>query len=301
LWRRRQQITELTGYKSLYAMLNDALQSVEHILQMMIDGRIGVKELEDIIANDVVRRQFNPIYSSIAALLLEVIPSSEDTAAIARKLKSLLRDKAGKMVKNAIRGCMEDVVGRARSLVVIGYDEIVNECIIGSKRVSRVYVLESRPWGDGIREVEFLRSKGIEAILVPDYAVQQVVDESEIALIPVNAVTYDGYALLRTGSKPLVLAFQDRGRDAYGLTVSIAFLASQSSTTLAPNISKLKIYVREVNEEAVIDIYELVNLRKLKYVVTDIGLYEPEELDVEGEAYNVIQSFLTEIIGAEES
>jgi translation initiation factor 2B subunit (eIF-2B alpha/beta/delta family) len=300
VWHRRKGGSEPLSYKGLYAMINDAVQSIDLILEKLANGEIDAGNLENVVTTDVLKHRFNPIYSSMAALLLEVISLVDDVSDAARKIRVVLKSKIEKMLNEVVERCREDVVSQVSSLALVGYDEILNECITGAKKLNTVYVLESRPWGDGVREVEFLRSKGIEAILVPDYAIQHVVEESEIALIPVNAVTYDGYALLRTGIKPLLLAFQDMGRNTYGITLSVALLASHSSASIAPNISKLKIYVKEVNEELVIDVYELVNIEKIKYIVTDSGLYEPEELDIEGEAYNVIQTLMAEVTGADE-
>jgi len=299
--RGRKGESEPVSYKSLHAMVSEALHAIEAILAELESGDIKVGELENIVATNALRLHFNPIYTNLATLLLETIPSPDNIVSTSSKIRIILKNKIEKMINEAVKICKESVVSRISSLAIVGYDEVVNECITGAKKLNAVYVLESRPWGDGVNEVEFLRSKGIKALLTPDYAIQQVVEEAEIALIPVNAITYDRYALLKTGVKPLLLAFQDRGRDAYGITISVALLFSHSSVNLASNISKLKIHVREVNEELMINSYELVNINKIKYIIADTGLYEPDKLDVEREAYSAIQRLIAEIRGAGES
>ncbi len=90
-----------------------------------------------------------------------------------------------------------------------------------SKKLSRVYVMESRPHLEGRSTARDLTSEGVECILVTDALGPSLADEIDAAVIGADAILKDGAVVNKSGTYPLALACKEAEKPLYVLAESV--------------------------------------------------------------------------------
>ncbi len=287
-------------YKDVFDMYREALYNLRR-LAALLRTRVATGDL-GLLASRIDRgTSFNPVWANIVAVLSELADLGEgDAAAQASKLYAYL----SRLLEHSLNYIVDLCSSRLRShrrtrAAVMGYSEAIARCIASAKRgLAKVNVLEARPDGDGLVMLREISSRGIESILVPDYAVQQVVEESDVVIVTLDAVTYDGVSIVRMGVKPLLLAAAERSIEAIGLTHSAAFSAALSSEDYIPGTSA-RVYVNDIRDYVSRALYDKVPLDLVSVIIYDKGVKNSSALNVEEESLEFMQAAIENVAGEE--
>ncbi|MEB2836515.1 MAG: hypothetical protein GSR80_001682 [Desulfurococcales archaeon] len=286
-------------YKDVFDMYREALHNLRRLVALL---RTRSAVDLGLLASRIDRgTSFNPVWANIVAVLSELADIGEgDTATRASKLYAYLARLLDYSLNYIVDACSSRLRSRRRAHVaVMGYSEAIARCIASAKRgIARVNVLEARPDGDGMVLFRELGSRGIGSVLVPDYAVQQVVEESDAVIVTLDAVTYDGASIVRMGVKPLLLAAAERSVDVIALTHSAAFSAALSSEDYIPGAS-VKVYMNDIKDYVSRALYDKVPLDLASIVIYEKGVKDPSTLDVEEESLEFMQAAIQNVVGEE--
>jgi len=241
------------------------------------------------------------IHNSLA-IAAEVADSSDNVwgaiAAIER-LSSILSSYASHTIPRGIAASCKQAFSafqRKVTVATIGYSRLVLSCIRGAQaKIYGVNILEARPQGDGLRMARAASKLGVRARVFPDLAAGHIAIASDAAVVPVDTVSYDGFMLVRMGTRPLLLAALDQGKHVLGLSPLLGFTATLSILNEPP--VSAKIYIGEFNEHISVRLHDKVEFSKLTHIATEAWLRHPEEVDVEEVSYAFIDDMLARLTG----
>lgn len=164
----------------------------------------------------------------------------------------------------------------AKWIVTSSYSSTVSRALeeIASRRPLRVTVAESLPGGEGRQFAERLSEKGISVELVPDTNVFARMSNADCAITGADSVTPDGL-VNKIGTRALVEAARCCGRPAY----AVCSLSKASPVVLSDMIVSQRMLTERLSERT--QIFESTPLELLSSVITESGIYAPDDLLVQ--------------------
>ena len=104
----------------------------------------------------------------------------------------------------------QEILGSGSAVATISYSSNVEGILkYAGDALARVYVAESRPGGEGVALARSLRSRGINAMVVPDAAIHTVLVEVDMVLVGADTVTLEPCLINKVGTLPLALAARE--------------------------------------------------------------------------------------------
>jgi len=300
-WRRRRpRYSYEVSYRDAFTLAREVIRELFNIIEKYREKGSIKEYLAAEIATLESAWTINPLFPNLALLMSEVVESTDGSIEALEKLHEKLASTLENEIKNIKIKCINELQSKKLKeigITVIGYNQIIEECIESANiKNLRVNVLEFRPKGDGITMLENLRASGVDARLLPDYAIQQAVEEAGALIITLDAITYDGLALSKPPSKALALAALESGIETIGLTTLISYQTSLSALS-AKRVPTTRLYIREFNEYITLNLYDVLSISFVSKIINGKGVYRPEHIDVETEAYNYINEILEGVMG----
>ena len=283
-----------------------AARTVNAVLRDAALRGLGDKEsIEALIESISSSAPAHAIINNSLAIAVEIVDAAENGPRALERLKifaDMLVDYASALLRSGIgRQCKRLIghKGKKISVSLMGYSRLAFYCIESViKRVHVLNILEARPQGDGIVSYKAAGKLGIKARLFPDIAAGRVAADSDMVVVPVDTVSYDGYALVRMGLKQLVLAASDQAKTVIGLAPGLALTPTISVIT--EPVMSTKVYVRELNDYISVKLYDKIKTNLFTFIVTEEKVLKPGETDIEDESYTVIERMISRVTGEAE-
>lgn len=150
-------------------------------------------------------------------LFLDLCPQ-EGPREASERLANMVREQNRMAAENASL-----LLSRYDSAVTLSQSSLVREAMVLSG-LKRVFVLESRPMREGVLMCRSLRGGSVrEAIVVPDGMVSHAVARAEVAVSGCDAILSDASIVNKSGTLPLFLVANGRGKGTLAIGTSMRF------------------------------------------------------------------------------
>ncbi len=238
------------------------LKAIEGLEQMCREGFIDSVD-RIALANEI--RNTIPSMAPLRLLALVVERSSDICKAI-----SFLRRFAENSMEAIARELDKLLYG---SITVISYSSTLLEALPRCRRVDSVYVLESRPGGEGVAFAKELRSRGIDVKIVPDSMARKALEHSTAAVFGADAIDYRCRILNKVGSSTLAAIAKYLGLDVITVLDATKILIDTECYELENLVMRSYCYDESTCEE--LPVFECVDPRDVTLIVTDGGAFPP--------------------------
>lgn len=175
-----------------------------------------------------------------------------------------------------------ELLQRAETVLTYSYSStVMNTLLLARRQGARFSVLcsEGRPGGEGRKLAKPLTAKGIPVMLVVDAALPGLVHEADLCLVGADAVQTSG-VINKVGTYALALAARANQVPFYVLCDSRKFLPKPLEQFFRIREEKPgEIWSRPPKAVTVINrLFERTPLQLLKGVISEKGLFSPEEV-----------------------
>jgi len=185
----------------------------------------------------------------------------------------------------------ESIMG---NLMTISYSSVV-ECILYKARnqVDTIYILESRPGGEGVLFARVLRDKGFNVKLVFDSTLHHYMNKTDMVIVGADSVGRDACIINKVGTSLLALYAREYGIEFYSIFESYKIHPERSCY-------EIELVEREFEIEGYGKIRSIVfdrtPPRYISGFVTEHGLITPSMLGVK-QAYEKFMEELKSLVG----
>lgn len=163
------------------------------------------------------------------------------------------------------------------SVTTISNSSAVRSALLENReKITRVYLLESRPGLEGQSLAEELENNGIDTFILVDAAVQEAARRSDLALCGSDSVLSDNALVHKVGTYPLFLAMQGLGRKTYSLTFEMKYERGYNSASYPPFRSHRSAEITTRNAKVVNLYFDITPWSLITAYITDRGLVSHE-------------------------
>jgi translation initiation factor 2B subunit (eIF-2B alpha/beta/delta family) len=212
-------------------------EAIDFVLKLLRDGA-GKNEVEEgLILIYLSHPVLAPLFHLIAIYCLYERSGRELLIQIYEQWKARLAEDRPRAVKRAV----ERLEGY-RSFATLSYSSFVLQFfsqMATRGKTARVLVGESRPGGEGVLTANFLSRLGYEVVLVPDALMPTLVEEVEILLLGVDALSKTFY-FHKAGTRPTVIGARLRNIPVCAILTQDKWIPSSWESLFAHQFQKLK-------------------------------------------------------------
>ena len=202
--------------------------------------------------------------SNLAWLVRKTCRDREALAESLRGLLSYMDEASSTLAEHAVGLLGGDIV------TTISMSSAVLNALVRAGPQA-VYVLESRPGGEGAMMAKALAHSGVNALVIPDSALGWALSRSSVAVMGADAVSTGGCVVNKIGS----LALASAGR-SLGVRVAAVFEAYKSVEVdvCSYEYSIARTYRVEGWGDVFYPVFEPIRLDLIDYLVTDQGVLD---------------------------
>lgn len=199
-------------------------------------------------------------------------------------LREYLRNSSKRLVENAISKIFKEKI----NIMTISRSSTVIETLIEAKKqgsLGAVYILESKPLGEGLKTAVELSKSKIKVVLIPDLAFAFYIKNVDAVIVGADAILKGGF-INKIGTYPLAEA-------AKRSNVSFFVVADTFKIDLKNEQYPIEFGKKEdlcgdqcPNVDIRVPYFEITPNNLASYFITENGSYKPDELKLAIEKRN---------------
>ena len=217
------------------------------------------------------------IVHNVAHMFARLVGEGLDPVAVRMQILDELDTSKDRIARSYLKVAPEHavVVTTSFSDNVLATLQLLHE----KERLSRVFVLESRPLLEGRFLGIALREAGIAASLTPDALGPSLVAESTAVLVGADSVLRDGSVVNKIGSYGLALAAREHGKPFHVACETLKFDVRHDAASWpgCPLMRPREVWENPPEEIEIVNRYfEVVPAPLVTAIVTERGSYAPD-------------------------
>lgn len=205
------------------------------------------------------------VLSLAASIMRQLCGDSQRLASVMRSLMQYIEEASEGLAGNAAGELPQGAV------TAISMSRAVFRALV-SARPERVYVLESRPGGEGVVMARMLRQTGVDVQVVPDSAMAWALGRSSAAVMGGDSASLYGCIVNKVGSYPLAVAAKSMGVKVLALLESYKV----SESDYCRGGFETRTYRVDGWGDVVYEVFEPVPFGEIDLIVTERRSYPPD-------------------------
>ncbi|MEM1613544.1 MAG: hypothetical protein QXP25_01380 [Thermoplasmatales archaeon] len=203
--------------------------------------------------------------SLVSEILKEFHPrGKEDLEYLSSVLLDEINEAKIRIGKNAPRNL--------GNVITVSYSSAVLS-LISNANVDRVYLLRSNP-GTEYRDAAREYGKFSDVVVIPDSSCAYFAGKADYVLTGFDGIYRNGFISNKIGTRPLLISAAEEGKDV------IAAGESYKAQLENPSDMAMK-KIRKTDGSLKIPLLELIPLKYITKIISDIGTLEPSEISVQ--------------------
>lgn len=211
--------------------------TVDLLLKLLKEDRPMVEVEEALITIYISHSLLAPLMHLIALYIFSSRGGRDSLIQMLEQWKARLAEDRVRAVRHAV-----ERLKNYKSFATLSHSSFVLQAFsqLASKGKSgRVFVGESRPGGEGTLTAGFLARLGFEVILTPDSLMPSLVEDAEILVLGVDALSKTFY-IHKSGTRPTVIGARLQSVPVCTILTADKWLPSNWESLFAHQLHKLK-------------------------------------------------------------
>lgn len=253
-----------------------ALQTMA-LLSMEAKGRPSASDLDETAARLSAAQPAMAVVHNVVQAYAQLVKEGVEPRAAFEQIRFELESARDRVAASFLK-----VAPEGGSVVTVSYSDNVLACLQKAAekgRVTRVFVLESRPLMEGRFLVVALTEAGVPATLVADALGPSLVREAGCVLVGADSVLRDGSVVNKIGTYALALAAAEAKKPLYVACETLKFDSRYEAVTWpgSPRMKPQELWERPPEAIDVLNRhFEVTPATLVTGIVTERGSYAPD-------------------------